>query len=137
MIDDLLKAWRLVYATWKDKQIRTGMYYYLVGCIFVVGGLYFYLMWAGFVGFAIIFSALVGVQKGIPITIVQGAGIIIVIRYMILGGVDAMAKRTPDDITQKLAILTDKVNALHRLAFEIEDESDDKIAVEVVKKKGK
>lgn len=125
IFDDLMKLWRMIFASWKDGTIRTGMYYYLVGVIFVVGGLYIYLLWQGYVGFAVIFSTITGAQSGLAIDVVQAAGILIVVRYMILGGIDAIAKSKPAELSERLMLIEDKVNALHRLAFHEEEDDDE------------
>lgn len=120
MFNDLINAWKQVYATYLEGKLHKVMYYYLTLVIIVIGGLYVYLYYQGCVGLAVIFSAISGVQPSgtaPPITIVQAIGIILIIRYTFLGGIDAVAKRVPDHITERLSVIEDKLNDMHELAF--------------------
>jgi hypothetical protein len=120
MIDLLINAWKQVYATYLDKKINKIMYYYLVLCLLIVGGAYFYLYWRGCLGFSILFSVWAGAKLSTaqpPITIVEAIGMIIIIRYALLGGIDAVAKRTPDKMDERLTLIEDKLRDMHTLAF--------------------
>lgn len=129
MISSLIAFWKQTYMTWKEGKINSAMYYYLLGVLVVIAGLYFYLLWQGIVGFSILFGALTGAQYGIPINAAQAIGMLILIRYSILGGIDAVAQRTPANITERLAVIEDKLNQLHRLAFEFDEEGEDDVKV--------
>lgn len=122
MFDDLIKFWKLIKAAYDDRQLWRGMYYYLTGVLVVVGGLYLYLLYAGYIGFAILFSHLAGtpvpVVSGVAsINIVQAAGMLLVLRYMVLGSLDAMSKRTPENLDHRLREIESKIGELHKLAF--------------------
>ena len=120
MIDMLINAWKQVYATYLDRKIGKVMYYYLVLCLVVVGATYYYLYWAGCVGFSVLFSVWAGAKLSTtqpPITIVEAIGMILLVRYAILGGIDAVAKRTPDKIEERLTLIEDKLRDMHMLAF--------------------
>ena len=83
MFNDLINAWKQVYATYLEGKLHKVMYYYLTLCIFVVGGLYLYLYYQGVIGLAILMSSLAGVQPTTtqpPITVVQSIGIILIVR---------------------------------------------------------
>ena len=129
MIGAITGFWRQTYATWKEGKINSAMYYYLVGVLGVVVILYFYLLWQGIIGFSILFGAFTGAQYGIPINTAQAIGMLILVRYSILGGIDAVAQRTPANITERLAIIEDKLNQLHRLAFEMDDDEEHDVKI--------
>jgi hypothetical protein len=42
---------------------------------------------------------------------------ILIIRYTLLGGIDAVAKRTPDKMEERLTLIEDKLRDMHTLAF--------------------
>lgn len=122
MINNIIAFWKVTYTTYLEKHISKPMYYYLVGVLGVIAVLYFYLLYQGIIGFSILFGSITGAQKGIPIDAAQAIGMLILVRYSILGGIDAVAQRTPANITERLAVIEDKINQLHMLAF---GESDD------------
>jgi hypothetical protein len=118
MMQDLYKGWKMVYQTYLSGDIRKIMYYYLTACIITLGGVYFYLIWQGYISFAVIFSSLVGVlpqTETPPITITGAVGIIFIIRYIIMGVFDNLK---PSNIEERLHAVEDKVNDLHKLAFD-------------------
>lgn len=120
MFDALINFWKQTYATYLEGKLNKVMYYYLTLCIGVVGVIYFWLYWNGVVGFALLFSVWAGAPLNTtqpPITIVQAIGMILIVRYTFLGGIDAVAKRTPDNIQERLTIIEDKLNDMHELAF--------------------
>jgi hypothetical protein len=120
MIDLMINGWKQVYATYLDRKIGKVMYYYLTLCIIVIAGAYYYLYYMGCVGFAVLFSVWAGAKLSTvqpPITIVQAIGMILLVRYAILGGIDAVAKRTPDKMDERLTLIEDKLRDMHTLAF--------------------
>jgi len=123
VFDDLIKFWRILRATHLEKQLWGGtfMFYYMTMVLAVVGGLYVYLMWEGFIGFAVLFSHLAGSKiptDSLPIIdVVKAAGMILIIRYSILGGLDKLAKRSPENLEPRLREIESKVGELHKLAF--------------------
>lgn len=134
MISNLIGFWKLIYATYKEGEIQKIMYYYLTGVLGVVVILYFYILWQGIFGFSILFGAFTGAQHGIPITLVQAIGMVVIVRYSLLGGIDAVAQRTPANITERLAVIEDKLGELHFLAFGESDEPED-VKIEYKKRK--
>ena len=79
-----------------------------------------YIYYAGCVGFALLFSVWAGAKLQVatpPITIIQAFGMILIIRYTLLGGIDAVAKRTPDKMEERLTLIEDKLRDMHTLAF--------------------
>jgi len=124
MFSDLLKFWKQLYLTHKEGKLSAVMYYYLVCCLFIMAGLFMYLYWEGTIGIMILMNTITGNPMNIEFNILKSIGVVLIIRYALLSGIDAVARRTPDNITDKLTLLNDKVNALHRLAFEFEDEDD-------------
>ena len=135
MISEVIKFWKLIHASYLENEIQKPMYLYLSGVIAALVGLYFYVVWSGIVGLSILFGALTGSQIGIPVTTIQAIGIVVIIRYSLLGGIDSVARRTPDNITERLKLIEDKLNSLHRLAFEMDDEPiQPKEEVKIVKK---
>lgn len=120
MIEALINAWKQIYATYLDRKINKVMYYYLTLCVIVVAGVYYYLYWMGCVGFAVLFSVWAGAKLSTvqpPITVIQAIGMLLLVRYAILGGIDAVAKRTPDKIDERLTLIEDKLRDMHTLAF--------------------
>jgi len=120
MFAELMLAWKQVYATFLDRKIGRVMYYYLVFCLVVIAGLYVYLLWMGAVGFSIMFSVWSGsrlVTDEPAINIVRAIGMILIIRYTLLSGIDAVAKRTPEKMEERLTLIEDKLRDMHTLAF--------------------
>jgi hypothetical protein len=138
--DELLKFWKLLRNSFVMGDIRKPMYYYLSLCLVVVGGLYMYLVWEGFFALAILFSRFAGITPpaGLPpISLVGSVGIVLIIRYSIFGAVDGLAK-APKALEERMALLEDKVNDLHRLAFgEVDDAEEKAKATSVIVGKGK
>jgi hypothetical protein len=128
MFDDLIKWWKMVYQTYLAGDLKKPIYYYLTACIVVVGGMYIYIYYSGFIALAIILSALVGVYPpdGIPpISILGAVGIVFILRYGLMGAVDNLAKK-PAQFEERIVTIGDKVNELHKLAFgEVEEEGEE------------
>jgi len=119
MFDDLYKAWRSIYMAYLDKSLAGGrvMFYYLSLCVLVVAGIYMYLYYQGAVGFAILFSSVAGVKapNGTPpINILHAIGMILIIRYVMFGG---LTKKAPENLENRLREIESKVGELHKLAF--------------------
>lgn len=115
-----MNAWKQIYATYLDRKIGKVMYWYLTLCVIVVGGMYVYIYYAGTIGFAVLLSVWAGAKLSTtqpPITIVQAFGMILIVRFTLLGGIDAVAKRTPDKIEERLTLIEDKLRDMHTLAF--------------------
>jgi hypothetical protein len=120
MFTELINAWKQIYATYLDRKIDKVMYWYLTLCVIVVAGMYVYIYYAGTLGFAILMSVWAGGKLSTtqpPITIVQAFGMILIVRYTLLGGIDAVAKRTPDKMDERLTLIEDKLRDMHTLAF--------------------
>ena len=120
MIGMLIKFWQMTYQTYLDKRIGKIMYYYLLSIFFVIGGLYFYMIWEGSVGFALLFSVWAGlkISTEVPaITIVQAIGMILIVRYSMFGVLDEIAKRPSDKFSERLAVVEEKISDLHKLTF--------------------
>jgi len=124
MFNELISFWQMVRATYVEKEINKVMYWYLTICIVVVGGLYMYLYYQGCIAFSIIFSSVIGADTGgATISIVQAIGIILILKYVLFGGVEALIKAKPVKLEERLNAIESKVGELHRLAFEeIEEE---------------
>ena len=123
VFNDLISFWKLVYGSYKEKEIKQIMYWYLTIVIGVIGALYVYLYYEGCVGLAIIFSHISG-SGSAPVSIVQAVGIILMMRYTFMSGVDALAKSKPVNWEARLKSVEDKLADLHQLAFsEIQDDA--------------
>lgn len=136
MFNDLTNAWKQIYATYLEGKINKVMYYYLTLCIGVVGAMFIYLYWSGCLGFSILLSVWAGAKLSTvqpPITIVQAIGMVLVVRFTLLGGIDAVAKRTPAKLEERLILIEDKLRDMHKLAFEgfLEAEKVKKIRKEI------
>lgn len=120
MIGALINAWKLIYQTFLEHRIGRIMYYYLVSLLFVLGGLYFYMLWQGTIGFALLLSVLAGAKlppSSPAITVVQAIGMLLIIRYTMFGVLDEIAKRPNERFGERLTQLEEKVNDLHSLTF--------------------
>lgn len=135
MFGDLIAMWKQVYLTHKEGKINTVMYWYLVFVLVVVGGLFMYLYWEGCIGIMILFNGLIGVPTGMSFNILKAIGLVLIIRYALLSGIDAAAKRTPANITERLTLIEDKVNSLHRLAFYEDEEDAEELRKKEIKKR--
>jgi hypothetical protein len=112
--------WKLIYQTYLEHRIGRIMYYYLVSFLVIFGGLYFYMLWEGSVGFAVVLSVFAGakVPSASPaVTVVQAIGMILIVRYTFLGALDEIAKRPADKFSERLAVVEEKLNDLHALTF--------------------
>lgn len=120
MIGSLINIWKLIYQTYLEHRIGKIMYYYLVSFLFILGGLYFYLLWQGTIGFALLMSVIAGAKlpPDTPaITVVQAIGILLVLRYTMFGVLDEIAKRPNERFSERLTLLEEKINDLHSLTF--------------------
>lgn len=138
MFSDLINFWKQIYLTYKEGKINVVLYYYLVAVLFVVGGLFMYLFFEGAIGVMILLNTVIGRDmSGMQFNILKAIGVVMIIRYSLLSGIDAVAKRTPANITERLTLIEDRLNALHRLAFgEDEEDAEELCKKEIEKRKG-
>jgi hypothetical protein len=95
------------------------MYWYLSGCIVVVGLVYAWVLWSGFVDITAIFNVwLLGRQSDIPFTVIHGAGIILLIRYSIMGAIDGLKQKPPVNLESRLKGVEKKMDRLYKMAVE-------------------
>ena len=119
LFEELISFWKLTRQAWISGDIKKGMYWYLTGCIFVVGGLYLWLLWAGFVGVTVIFNVwLLGRTSDIPFNILNGTGIILLIRYSIMGAIDGLKQKPPANLESRLKGVEKKMDRLYKMAVE-------------------
>jgi hypothetical protein len=119
IFSELIDFWKLVKQSEISGDIRYGMYLYLSGCIVIVGILYLWLLWAGFVGVTAIFNVwLLGRQSDIPFTIINGTGIIILVRYSIMGAIDGLKQKPPVNLENRLKAVEQKMDRLYKMAVE-------------------
>jgi len=120
MIDMLIKFWQQTHLTYLEGKLRKGMYWYLTACLVVIGCVYYFMIWEGFIGIAVLFSVFAGMKLpvgGVPIDVVKAAGIILIMRYVLMSGIDALAKKTPENVEFRLREIESKIGELHKLAF--------------------
>jgi hypothetical protein len=78
-----------------------------------------WLLWAGFVGVTAIFNVwLLGRQSDIPFTIINGTGIILLIRYSIMGAIDGLKQKPPVNLENRLKAVEGKMDRLYKMAVE-------------------
>lgn len=117
--DEFMQFWKLVKQAYISKDIKKGMYYYLTACIFIVGGVYIWLIWAGVTGLTAIFNVwLLGRASDIPFTVTSCAGIVLLIRYSIMGAIDGLKQKPPANLENRLKGVETKMDRLYKMAVE-------------------
>ena len=120
VFQDLIKFYKLSRMTYLAGDLKKPFYYYLLFCICVIGGMYIYLYSYGVIGLAVLLSLMAGYQTPMtspPITVLHSIGIVLIMRYTFMSGLDKLAQKTPENIELRLKNLEDKINELHKLAF--------------------
>jgi hypothetical protein len=119
IFDELISFWKLIKQAEISGDIKRGMYFYLSGCLVIVGGLYLWLLWSGFTGITAIFNVwLLGRKSDIPFTVINGAGIIMLIRYSIMGAIDGLKQKPPANLESRLKGVEKKMDRLYKMAVE-------------------